>query len=118
MLLEQAWILLERRSEEAFAGQEHDDEVGRGFELLPVGLRFERGHVISDIAAEVGKALRTHGFVACLCGIEKRLDRSLRVDHDRSAAWQPDHQIRAQDPILFALTCQLCDEVTVGEHSG
>jgi hypothetical protein len=118
MLLKQAWILLERGSEEAFAGQEHYDEVWRGFELLPVGLRLQCGHVISDIAAEVRKALRPHGFVGCLCGIEERLDRSLRIDHNCSAAWQPDHKIRAQNPILVAVTGQLGDKVAVGEHPG
>jgi hypothetical protein len=74
--------------------------------------------VISDIAAEVRKALRTHGVVVCLCGIEERLDRSFRIDHDCPSAWQPDHQIRAQNPILFAVTCQLGDKVAVSEHPG
>src|ERR1700757_2334454 len=100
MELEESWILLDRRAEEALARQKHHDEVGSRIELLPVRLRLECGDVLSHVPCEIGEALSPDLVVVCLDGVEERLNRRLCVDYHVPAAGQSHDEIRAQEPVV------------------
>ena len=48
--LEQRRVVVERGAEERLVAEEHDDELGRRLELLPVALLAELRHVLADEA--------------------------------------------------------------------
>ena len=48
-------VVLQGRLEDGLAGQEHDHELGRGLELLPVALGAQLGHVVADLAGVIGQ---------------------------------------------------------------
>ena len=118
MLFKQAGVLFKSGPEEALSRQEHDDEIGSGVELLPVGLGLQRGHVVTHVPGKVGKTLGTHCFVVGLAGIQQRLDRSLCVDNNRPATRQTDHEVGSESLLFISLAGQLRDEVAIGQHPG
>src|SRR5262249_14777318 len=114
--LDQRRVLLERRAEKRFAGQEQNHELRRAVELFPITLCPEL-HQVSSHLARVVPELRTPG---CFIGRLERIvisgDRRLRVDDDQSLIGKPHDHIGAQSAV-FAFKRRLLAEIAVTHHA-
>ena len=109
--------MLQRRAEQRLAGHEHDHEVGRRLEVLPVGLVPELDDVIAHLArvmAQLAVALR---LVLGLHRVQERRRRDLGVDDDVLAAGQADDHVR-RETAAVAVDRFFQVEVAVFEHAG
>ena len=116
--LEQRRIVVERCAVDAVVAEEHDDELRRRLELLPVALLAEARHVLAHepgVPCEVGAA---QVVVRCVGSIEIRLERHLGVDDEVLAARVPDDEIRPEQASVVVAAARLLHEVAVGEHAG
>ncbi len=114
--LEQRRILVERGAEEPLVAEEHDHELGRRLELLPVALLPELRHVLADEARMPHEVHAPHVVVLGLDGVEVGLERRLRVDDEVLAAGKLHDEVGSQQSALVVALARLLDEVAVGEH--
>ncbi len=116
--LEQRRIVIERCAEEGLVSEEHDDELRRRLELLPVPLLTELRHVLADetrVALEVRAPRRV---VVRLDRVEVRLEGRLGVDDEALPAGKLHHEIGSQQPAFAVTLARLLREVAVGQHPG
>jgi hypothetical protein len=116
-VLVQPWIVVVRDAEERLVRQEHDDEVRRGRELAPVRLRRQ----LADVVAYLSRVAREQAGavvpVVRRVGVEVRVRRHLRVDHDLLAAGQLDDEVGPEQRPFAVAHRDLRDEVAVLDHA-
>src|SRR5262249_24285448 len=108
-------VMLKRGAEERLAGQEANDELGRGRKMRPIRLAREIRHVLANVAR-----VRLHERGTRVVGesrrrVEKRLERRFRVDDQVPTAREPNREIGTQSATI---TRQLLIEVAMLEHPG
>ena len=91
--LDERRVLLERRAEEHFAWQEHDDEVGAGVDVRGVALGRQLREVHAHLARVIGEQHLPRRFVRRLERLEVRVERHLGVDDDVLAAGERDDDV-------------------------
>ena len=95
--LDERRVLLPRRAEEALVGQEHDDEVGRVPELLPVALGAELATCARGPGARaLARCTRALVVLGRLARVQVRGERDLCVDDDDLAAREPHDEVGAE----------------------
>ena len=88
--------MFERGGEEVFAGDEHDDVVGRVGELAPIGLVAEPVDVRAHRGCVCGEADQAFGVIDRAERVLVRVERNLRVDDQCAAAGDADDRVGAQ----------------------
>ena len=116
--LEQRRIGLAGDAEERLVGEEHDHELRRGLELLPVPLRAELRDVVAHLARVRLHVRPARVLVLRLERVEVRGQGRLRVDDDVLAAGQLDDEVGPQHAPVGVRDRRLLGEVAVREHSG
>ena len=116
-VLEQRRVVLERDRQERVGRHEHDDELrGRG-EAIPVRLRREAGHVVTDVAGMGLEPRPLAGLVAGVHRVEVARERDLRIDDHVLAAGEPHHEVGSERAVIGAAR-RLGDVVAVLDHAG
>src|SRR5699024_6972114 len=78
----------------------HHDIVGGVAELVPVAFRAELLRMGAHGRRVRAQALLAPLVIGRIAGIEKRVERTLRVDDQLAAARQPDNHIGAQHAVI------------------
>ena len=116
-VLDERWIGLRRGADERFAGNEHDDELGRRRELLPVRLGGQRRHVFADLLRVAGQRGRALSVARRAHRLEIGGERYLGVHDDVAAAGQVHDHVGTQ-PAVLSLDRDLLDVVAVARQPG
>ena len=81
-MFDEGEVVLQRRAEKRLTWKKHHHHFRRVSELFPVGLASELVHVLAHLPRVPVQSDCASFVIVRFLGVEKRFERSFRVDHD------------------------------------